>query len=154
MVVNGNKRRWRAISGLTLIEVLASGLVISILFAGLTAAWRIMDYQFFITRLQDRISRVVRQANDWTLYCPYDALPSDRAQILPGYLYEPFDQHTNTFRQELPYSFSASVTVNNPGTSTETTQIQLTLNYLLPAPIGHETQARQIQLQPTTRSRM
>jgi hypothetical protein len=140
--------------GLTLIEVLAGGLALSILLAGLTAAWRVLEYQLMITRLQDRVSRVVRQANDFVLYAPYDALPSSGAQLLSGYLFEPFDQQSQSFLHELPYSFSAAVTLNNPGTINETKQIQLTLNYVLPAPVGHETQARQIQLSPTLRSRL
>jgi len=151
---NNRGRRAKSNEGLTLIEVLVGGLALSILLAGLTAAWRVLEYQLLITRLQDRVSRVVRQANDWMLYAPYDALPSDGAQLLSGYLFEPFDQQSQSFRHNLPYSFSAAVAVNNPGTSNESRQIQLTLNYLLPAPVGHETQAHQIQLSPTFRSRL
>ena len=139
--------------GLTLIEVLAAGLVISIFLLGLTVAWHVMNYQLLITRLQDRLARVIRQANDFVLYAPYDALPSDGQQMLPGYLFEPFDQQSRSFRHELPYSFSAAVTLENAGTINDAKQIQLTLNYLLPEPQGHETKAHQIQLQPIARAR-
>jgi hypothetical protein len=147
-----NPKAHRNELGLTLIEVLAGGFALSVILAGLTAAWHVLDYQLMITRLQDRVSRVVRQANDWTLYAPYDTLPSNGAQLLSGYLFQPFDQQTQTYQQELPYSFTASVAVNNPGTISESKEIQLTLNYSLPAPLGHETQAHQIQLPSTLRS--
>ena len=139
--------------GLTLTEVLAAGLVISIFLLGLTVAWHIMDYQFLISRLQDRVARVIRQANDFVLYAPYDSLPSDGQQILSGYLFEPFNQQSQSYKHDLPYSFSAAVTLSNAGTIDDTKQIQLILNYVLPEPKGHETKAHQIQMQPVARSR-
>jgi hypothetical protein len=139
--------------GLTLIEVLAGGLVISIFLLGLTSAWHVMDYQFLISGLQGRIARVIRQANDFILYAPYDSLPSDGQQILPGYLFEPFDQRSQSFRHELPYSFAASVAPNSVDTINDLKQIQLTLNYVLPDPKGHATRNYQIQLQSIARSR-
>jgi hypothetical protein len=139
--------------GLTLIEVMAAGLVISIFLLGLTAAWHVMDYQFLITKLQDRVARVIRQANDFILFAPYDALPTDGQQILGGFLFEPFDQKSQSYKHELPYSFTAAVTPSNAGTINDAKRIQMTFNYLLPEPQGHETKAHQIQLQPVVRSR-
>jgi hypothetical protein len=112
-----------------------------------------MDYQFLVSRLQGRLERVIRQANDFVLYAPYDALPSNGQQILSGYLFEPFDQQSQSYRHQLPYSFTAAVATSNTGTIDDQKQIQLTLNYILPDPKGHETSNHQIQLQSIARSR-
>src|ERR1700751_2319996 len=113
--------------GLTLIEVLTTGLVISIFLLGLTGAWHVMNYQFLISRLQDRATRVIRQANDFILYAPYDALPTDGQQILGGFLFEPFDEQSQSYKHQLPYSFSGAVPLSSTNTLNDTKQILLTL---------------------------
>src|ERR1700741_2032385 len=133
--------------GLALFEVMAGGLVIAIFLLGLTSAWHVMDYQFLLSRLQGRLERVIRQANDFILYAPYDALPTDGQQILGGFLFEPFDEQSQSYKHELPYSFAAAVTANNRNTINDQKQIQLTFNYVLPDPKGHETRNYQIQMQ-------
>ena len=149
--LKGHARRHER--GLALFEVMAGGLVIATFLLGLTSAWHVMDYQFLVSRLQGRLERVIRQANDFILYAPYDALPTDGQQILGGYLFEPFDQQSQSYKHELPYSFTAAVTPSNAGTINDAKRIQMTFNYLLPEPQGHETKAHQIQLQPVVRSR-
>jgi hypothetical protein len=139
--------------GVALFEVLAGGLVMAIFLLGLTSAWHVMDYQFLASRLQGRLQRVIRQANDYILFAPYDALPSDGQQVLSGYLFEPFDQQSQSYRHQLPYSFTAAVTASNANTINDQKQIQLTLNYVLPDPKGHETANYQMQLQSIARSR-
>jgi hypothetical protein len=149
--LKGHARRHER--GLALFEVMAGGLVIATFLLGLTSAWHVMDYQFLVSRLQGRLERVIRQANDFILYAPYDALPTDGQQILGGYLFEPFDQQSQSYKHELPYSFNAAVTASNTGTINDQKQIQLTFTYILPNPKGHETRNYQIQLQSISRSR-
>jgi hypothetical protein len=132
---------------------MAGGLVLAIFLIGLTSATYVMEYQLLVSRLQSRLQRVTRQARDFILYSPYDALPADGQQILSGYLFEPFDQQSQSYKHELPYGFAAVVTTNNTGTLNEQKLIQLALNYSLPDPKGHETHNCQIQMQPITRSR-
>jgi hypothetical protein len=147
------KAKHQAESGLALLEVLVGTMVLCIVMVAATPAWRVLDYQLLAARLTERASRVIRQANDFILYAPYDTLPGDGGTVTKGWLYQPANGTSGGYQQLLPYTVSAAVTEQNPGTPEEVKQIQLTLNYQIPQLDSNAPQGQTIRTQPTTRSR-
>ena len=136
----------RTESGLTLIEVLVGTFLISAFLVAATPAWRLLDYQLLVNRLTERAMRVIRQANDFIEYAPYDSLPADGGTVASGWLYQPADAASGgAVKKLLPYTVTAAVIVQGAGTLDETEQIRLTLNYALPQVNSSETKAQIIQ---------
>ena len=106
-------------SGLALLEVLVGTFVLCVFMVAATPAWRVLDYQLLAARLTERAARVIRQANDFILYAPYDTLPADGGTVTKGWLYQPANGTSGQYQQLLPYTVSAAVTVQNPGTPEE-----------------------------------
>ena len=129
----GSAPRFRA--AFSLVEVLASLFILTLSAAGITAAWRLADYQELLTRVDRRAERILRQYYELQTFAPPDSRPftvnaSASQSPVTGYLYYPrlIANQTSSapFGKLIPFSISlTNGTV--PGTS------QLVLIYTIPS---------------------
>ena len=102
----------------SLVEVLASLFVLTISAMGITAAWRLADYQELLTRVDRRAERILRQYYELQTFAPPESRPftansstSPSAQnAITGYLYHPRliagQNGANPFGDLIPFSIS------------------------------------------------
>ena len=95
MTLGEMKRRER---GFSLVEVLASVLVLCSASLAVTAGWRLADYKELVTRLDDRAGRILRECCEMQTFAPArskpfksDGSPNDRSAV-QGFLYHPWTQ--------------------------------------------------------------
>jgi prepilin-type N-terminal cleavage/methylation domain-containing protein len=74
--------RWSAATGFSLVEILASVVVLSVAALGITAAWRLADQKALAVRLDDRATRILREFYELQTFAP-DYLFSNQ-DISPG----------------------------------------------------------------------
>jgi len=131
----GSAPRLRLQSAFSLVEVLASLFILTLSAAGITAAWRLADYQELLTRVDRRAERILRQYYELQTFAPPDSRPftvnaSPAQSPVTGYLYYPrliSNQAGSTAVGKL-IPFSISLTNGTaPGTS------QLVLTYTVPS---------------------
>jgi hypothetical protein len=124
----------------SLVEVLASLFVLTISAVGITAAWRLADYQELLTRVDRRAERILRQYYELQTFAPPESRPftvnslsSPSAQgTITGYLYHPRliagqtgSSGSAAFGNLIPFSISMTNGAA-PGTN------QLVLTYTIP----------------------
>ena len=132
-----NKKRSRG--AFSLIEVLASLFVLSVSAMGITAAWRLADYQELLARADRRAERILREYYELQTFAPANYRPFVRDDNSPGqstqssitgFLYHPrlVDNHagSSTFGDLIPFTISMA-NGNAVGTS------QLVLVYTIPS---------------------
>ena len=122
----------------SLVEVLASLFVLTMSAMGITAAWRLADYQELLTRVDRRAERILRQYYELQTFAPPESRPftvsassSPSVQnAITGYLYHPrliAGQNSSIpFGDQIPFS----ITMTNgaaPGGN------QLVLSYTVPS---------------------
>jgi type II secretory pathway pseudopilin PulG len=123
--------------GFSLIEVLASCVVLSFAAIGITASWRLADYKALLARLDHRADRILREYYELQTFAPKGARPLTDAppeEYAPtdsrsGYLYHPLrlgsskvnPQYDDLISYTVGYTSSAA-----PGTN------ELTLIYTVP----------------------
>ena len=125
-------------AGFSLVEVLASLFVLTISAVGVTAAWRLADYQELLTRVDRRAERILRQYYELQTFAPFDSRPfstntspspSTEAAIT-GYLYHPrliaAQAGSSPFGNLIPFTLSMT-NGTAPGTD------QLVLTYTIPS---------------------
>jgi hypothetical protein len=127
----------------SLVEVLASLLVLTISAVGITAAWRLADYQELLTRVDRRAERILRQYYELQTFAPVSTRPfvmsdpSSGQSTITGYLYHPRliagQANSAAYGNLIPFSISMT-NGNTPGTN------QLVLTYTVPS---YGTQAPQ-----------
>ncbi len=122
----------------SLVEVLASLFVLTISAVGITAAWRLADYQELLTRADRRAERILRQYYELQTFAPPESRPfaansssSPSAQsAITGYLYHPRliagRAGSSTFGDSIPFTISMT-NGTTPGTN------QLVLTYTIPS---------------------
>ena len=127
-----NSRRCR---GFSLIEVLASCVVLSLVAVCVTAAWRLADYKALLARLDHRAQRILREYYELQSFAPVSAKPfnSDPLQgyasedALTGFLYHPLKANSSKSKPQYDNLIDYAVTYTPvPGTA------QLTLVYAVP----------------------
>jgi hypothetical protein len=132
---HGARRRLRLQAAFSLVEVLASLLILTLSAGGITAAWRLADYQELLTRVDRRAERILRQYYELQTFAPPDSRPftvnaSAAQSPVTGYLYYPrliANQTSSTpFGKLVPFSISLT-NGTAPGTS------QLVLIYTIPS---------------------
>src|ERR1700730_13859006 len=134
----GNAPPLRIHAAFSLVEVLASLFVLTISAVGITAAWRLADYQELLTRADRRAERILRQYYELQTFAPLEsrpfaanssASPSSQAAIT-GYLYHPRliagRAGSNEFGDLIPFTVSMTNGAA-PGTN------QLVLTYTIPS---------------------
>jgi hypothetical protein len=122
----------------SLVEVLASLFVLTISAVGITAAWRLADYQELLTRVDRRAERILRQYYELQTFAPPESRPftansssSPSAQnAITGYLYHPRliagQNGSNPFGDLIPFSISVTNGAAPGGN-------QLVLTYTVPS---------------------
>jgi hypothetical protein len=134
----GNAPPLRIHAAFSLVEVLASLFVLTISAVGITATWRLADYQELLTRADRRAERILRQYYELQTFAPLEsrpfaanssALPSAQAAIT-GYLYHPRliagRAGSSEFGDLIPFTISMTNGAA-PGTN------QLVLTYTIPS---------------------
>jgi prepilin-type N-terminal cleavage/methylation domain-containing protein len=66
---------YRHSDGFSLIEVLASSVVLSLAAVGITAAWRLADYKALLARLDHRADRILREYCELQTFAPSSVKP-------------------------------------------------------------------------------
>lgn len=133
----GNAPRFRPPAGFSLVEVLASLFILTVSAVGITAAWRLADYQELLTRVDRRAERILRQYYELQTFAPPDSRPfiasasaSPTQSPVTGYLYHPRlirgQSGTGLFGNLIPFSISMTDGAA-PGTS------RLVLIYTIPS---------------------
>ena len=125
----------RSRAAFSLVEVLASLFILTLSAAGITAAWRLADYQELLTRVDRRAERILRQYYELQTFAPPDSRPftvnaSPAQSPVTGYLYYPrlIANQTGSTAVGKLIPFSLSLTnATAPGTS------QLVLTYTIPS---------------------
>jgi len=122
----------------SLVEVLASLFILTISAMGITAAWRLADYQELLTRVDRRAERILRQYYELQTFAPPESRPftvnassSPSAQnALTGYLYHPRliagRNSSNPFGDLIPFSITMA---NGSAPNAK----QLVLTYTVPS---------------------
>jgi hypothetical protein len=121
-------------SAFSLVEVLASLFILTLSAVGITAAWRLADYQELLNRADRRAERILRQYYELQTFAPADSRPFTANASAPspspitGYLYFPRlvtgQSGSGQFGKMIP--FSISMTNGTAGT-------QLVLTYTIPS---------------------
>jgi hypothetical protein len=122
-------------SAFSLVEVLASLFILTLSAVGITAAWRLADYQELLNRADRRAERILRQYYELQTFAPADSRPftvnasaSPSPSPITGYLYFPRlvtgQSGSGQFGKMIP--FSISMTNGTAGT-------QLVLTYTIPS---------------------
>src|ERR1700747_2110255 len=121
--------------GFSLVEVLASLFILTLSAVGITAAWRLADYQELLTRAGRPAERILGQDYELQTFAPPDSRPfsanasaSSSPSPITGYLYFPRlvagQSGSGQFGKMIP--FSISMTNGTTGT-------QLVLTYTIPS---------------------
>jgi len=136
-------------NGFSLVEVLASSVVLSIAAIGITAAWRLADSKALLTRLDHRASRILREYYELQTFAPAGTSPfsSDApgeyapADPANGFLYHPLKINSpkdhSEYDNAIPYSIEA------PGFG------QVTLTYTVPGYAGQSSTTRTVTFNPS-----
>ena len=129
----GNAPRLQA--AFSLVEVLASLFILTLSAVGITAAWRLADYQELLTRVDRRAERILREYYELQTFAPADSRPftinaSPSPSPVTGYLYHPrliaSQSGSAAFGNLIPFSISMT-NGTAPGTN------QLVLTYTIPS---------------------
>jgi type II secretory pathway pseudopilin PulG len=107
--------------GFSLVEVLASSLVLSMATIGIVAVWRLADYKALLARLDHRADRVLREYYELQTFAPQGAKPLTNLTLpegyspqdpLNGFLYHPLkpnsSQSNPQYDDRIPYSITSS----------------------------------------------
>jgi prepilin-type N-terminal cleavage/methylation domain-containing protein len=126
--------------GFSLIEILASCVVLSVAATGITAVWRLADYKALLARLDHRADRILREYYELQTFAPKSAKPFNNItppegyvaqDPLNGFLYHPLK--SNSSKSNPQYDDLIQYSINSPPGSGE-----LTLTYVVP---GYRSEA-------------
>jgi prepilin-type N-terminal cleavage/methylation domain-containing protein len=106
--------------GFSLVEVLASVLVLSAASLAITAGWRLADYKELAMRLDDRARRILRECYEMQAFAPVESKPfkadgtPNNLSLVQGFLYHPRAQpnapaqDSGSYLDAVPYTISIS----------------------------------------------
>jgi hypothetical protein len=121
------QNRWR--KGFSLIETILGTLVLGLSVVGSFEALRLSDLKARHARIDNRISELLREQNDYVLYVAYDLLPEDGAILSQGNLYQLYDSTSGSWKGFYDYTITANVQTQSEGTPSEIRNITLNLTY-------------------------
>jgi prepilin-type N-terminal cleavage/methylation domain-containing protein len=111
--------QWRE-RGFSLVEVLASVLVLCSASVAITAGWRLADYKELAMRLDDRARRILRECYEMQTFAPVENKPfkaggtPNDPSLVQGFLYHPRAQSnapaqdSGNYLDAVPYTISIS----------------------------------------------
>jgi prepilin-type N-terminal cleavage/methylation domain-containing protein len=106
--------------GFSLVEVLASVLVLASASVAITAGWRLADYKELAMRLDDRARRILRECYEMQTFAPIESKPfkadgtPNNPSLVQGFLYHPRAQpaapaqDSSNYLDVVPYTISIS----------------------------------------------
>jgi prepilin-type N-terminal cleavage/methylation domain-containing protein len=135
--------------GFSLVEVLASSVVLSMAAIGITAAWRLADSKALLARLDHRASRILREYYELQTFAPAGASPLSPgapveyapADPVNGFLYHPLKISSPNDHPE--YDNAIPYSIDTPGSG------QLTITYTLPGYGGQSSSTRTVTFNPS-----
>lgn len=117
--MNRTRLKWPE-KGFSLVEVLASLLVLCAASMAVTAGWRLADYKELATRLDDRARRILRECYEMQTFAPLENKPfkadgtPNNPSLVQGFLYHPRAQpnapapSSGNYLDAVPYTVSIS----------------------------------------------
>ena len=115
--------------GFSLIETILGTLVLGLSVVGSFEALRLSDLKARHARIDNRITELLREQNDYVLYVAYDLLPEDGAILSQGNLYQLYDSTSGSWKSFYDYTITANVQTLSKGTPSEIRNITLNLTY-------------------------
>jgi hypothetical protein len=117
------------IRGFSLIETIVGMLVLALSVVGSFEALRLSDLKARHSRIDNRITELLRENGDYVMYVAYDLLPADGVVLSQGSLYQLYDSTSKSLRSYYPYTVIANVQTSNQGTASEIRRITVTMTY-------------------------
>jgi prepilin-type N-terminal cleavage/methylation domain-containing protein len=120
--------------GFSLIEVLASCVLLSVAAIGITAIWRLADYKALLARLDHRADRILREYYELQTFAPKSAKPFNDTNLpegyapqdpLSGFLYHPLKSNSSKSNPQYDDLIQYSI-ISPPGSG------EITLTYIVP----------------------
>lgn len=136
------QRRSRII-GFSLMETIVGMLVLALSVLGSFEALRLSDLKARHSRIDNRLTELLRENGDYVMYVAYDLLPADGFVLSQGSLYQLYDSTTHSLQGYYRYTIIANVQTSNQGTASEVRHITLSMTYQadgeFPAPLKSQT---------------
>jgi hypothetical protein len=117
------------IMGFSLLETIVGMLVLALSVVGSFEALRLSDLKARHSRIDNRVTELLRENGDYVMYVAYDLLPTDGVLLSQGSLYQLYDSTTQSLQSFYSYTVIANVQTVNQGTASEIRQIRLSLTY-------------------------
>jgi hypothetical protein len=92
-------------------------------------ALRLADLKARHSRVDNRITELIRENSDYVLYVAYDLLPQDGGVLSQGSLYQVYDSTLQSWQSFYHYTVTAQVRISNQGTASEAKNITLNMTY-------------------------
>ena len=119
----------RECMGFSLMETILGMFVLSLSVVGSFEVLRLSDLKTRHSRIDNRITEVLRENSDYVMYVAYDLLPADGEVLSQGSLYQLYDQASQSWKNFYSYTLIANVQALNQGTSSEVRSITLRMTY-------------------------
>src|ERR1700722_8582554 len=119
----------RSRMGFSLIETIVGMLVLALSVVGSFEALRLSELKARHSRLDNRITELLRENTDYVMYVSYDLLPADGAVLSQGSLDQIYDVTSQSWKNFYSYTVTAKVQAINQGTASEIRNITLRLTY-------------------------
>jgi hypothetical protein len=117
------------IRGFSLMETIVGMLVLAFSVVGSFEALRLSDLKARHSRIDNRITELLRENGDYVMYVAYDLLPADGVVLSQGSLYQLYDPTSKSFQSYYRYTVIANVQTLNQGTASEIRHITLSMTY-------------------------
>src|SRR5277367_6846509 len=117
------------IMGFSLMETIVGMLVLALSVVGSFEALRLSDLKARHSRIDNRITELLRENGDYVMYVAYDLLPADGVVLSQGNLYQLYDARSQSLQNYYPYTVIANVQTLNQGKASEIRQVTLTMTY-------------------------
>jgi hypothetical protein len=116
-------------SGFGLMETILGMLVLALSVVGSFEALRLSDLQARRSRIDHRVTELLRENSDYVMYVAFDLLPADGAVLSQGSLCQQYDLASKSWQRFYNYTITAHVQASNPGTASETRTISLSMTF-------------------------
>lgn len=115
--------------GFSLTETIVGMLVLALSVVGSFEALRVSDLKARHSRIDNRLTELLRENCDHVIYVAYDLLPVDGAVLSQGSLYQFYDPTSQSWKNFYSYTVTANVHAFNQGTASEIRNITLSISY-------------------------
>jgi prepilin-type N-terminal cleavage/methylation domain-containing protein len=124
-----SKLRSRSRFGFSLVEILVGMLVLALSVTSSLEVLRLSEVKARHSRVDDRVTEVVRENSDYLMYVAYDLLPGDGALLNQGSLYQVYDPTTQTWKNLYNYTITVNVQAPNQASAPEVKNLTFKMSY-------------------------